>query len=173
MSETKKTGFLGGRALLISGPILFSRVLAVVREQMLAALLGAGPAGEAFELAFRIPNLARDLFAEGALSAAFVPTFTDVQKREGRQAAFRLANAIIGLVLLVVGSLAVAGSLAAEPIVALFDFKSPETAPMAVPALRILFPFLPILSLAAVAMGQLNAQEKFVAPAMADRKSVV
>jgi len=167
VSDTKKTGFLGGRALLLSGPILFSRILAVVREQMLAALLGAGPAGEAFELAFRIPNLARDLFAEGALSSAFVPTFTDVQKREGRQAAFRLANAIIGLVLLVVGSLAVAGSLAAEPIVALFDFESAETAPLAVPALRILFPFLPILSLAAVAMGQLNAQEKFVAPAMA------
>ncbi len=167
MSETKKTGFLGGRALLISGPILFSRILAVVREQMLAALLGSGAAGQAFELAFRIPNLARDLFAEGALAAAFVPTFTEVQKNQGREAAYRLANAIVGLVLLVVGSIAVIGIVAAEPIVSLFSFDNPDAAPMAVPALRILFPFLPILSLAAVAMGQLNAQERFVAPAMA------
>ena len=160
-------GWLGNRALLISGPILVSRVLAVVREQMVAALLGAGAAGQAFELAFRIPNLARDLFAEGALSSAFVPVFAEASKNEGRAAAFRLANAMVGLVLAVVGSISLVGIVLAEPIVSFFPFANPAATEMAVPALRILFPFLPTLSLAAVAMGQLNAHERFVPPALA------
>ncbi len=166
-SGGKGGGRLAGRALLISGPILLSRLLAVVREQMVAALLGAGAAGQAFELAFRIPNLARDLFAEGALSAAFVPVFAEASKNEGRAAAFRLANAMVGLVLVVVGSVALLGILCAAPIVSIFPFADPRAGAMAVPALRILFPFLPTLSLAAVAMGQLNAEERFVPPALA------
>ena len=165
--DSKSGGWLGNRALLISGPILLSRVLAVVREQMVAALLGTGPAGDAFELAFRIPNLARDLFAEGALSSAFVPVFAEASKNEGRAAAFRLANAMVGLVLAVVGTIALLGIAFAEPIVSIFPFANPRTGEMAVPALRILFPFLPTLSLAAVAMGQLNAHERFVPPALA------
>ncbi len=167
MSEPAGGGWLGRRALLVSGPILFSRIMAVAREQLMAASLGTGAAAQAFELAFRIPNLARDLFAEGALSAAFVPTLTEVAHLRGRDAAFRLANAVFGLVLLVVGGIAVAGILSAGPIISFFPLENADAAPLAVPALRILFPFLPIVSLAAVAMGLLNANERFVAPALA------
>ena len=68
-----------------------SRILGVVREQVLASLFGAGNAMDAFNVAFRIPNLVRDLFAEGAMSAAFVPTFTRTLTTDGRERAWRLA----------------------------------------------------------------------------------
>ena len=71
-----QTPKMGAKALLVSAATMFSRVLGLVREQMFAALLGASAFADAFVVAFRIPNLLRDLFAEGALSAAFVPTFT-------------------------------------------------------------------------------------------------
>ena len=72
-----------------------SRILGVVREQVLAALFGAGNAMDAYNVAFRIPNLVRDLFAEGAMSAAFVPTFTRHLTTEGKDAAWRLGNHVI------------------------------------------------------------------------------
>ena len=73
-----------------------SRFLGLLREQLFAALLGAGMWADAFVVAFRIPNLLRDLFAEGALSAAFVPTFTRVEKERGPEAAHELANKLVG-----------------------------------------------------------------------------
>src|SRR5688500_16475760 len=94
---------MGGKALLVSAATMLSRVLGLVREQIFAALLGATMAADAFNLAFRIPNLLRDLFAEGALSAAFVPTFSERLRRQGREEAFRLANIVMGAVLIVVG----------------------------------------------------------------------
>src|SRR5919112_4203314 len=72
-----------------------SRILGVVREQVLAAYFGAGNAMDAYNVAFRIPNLVRDLFAEGAMSAAFVPTFAQRLAAEGRESAWRLANTVI------------------------------------------------------------------------------
>src|SRR4051812_2995836 len=71
---------------------LTSRVLGLVREQVLAAVFGAGNEMDAFLVALRLPSLARDLFAEGAMSAAFVPTFTSYIAQRGRAAAWRLAN---------------------------------------------------------------------------------
>ena len=69
-----------------------SRVLGLVREQVLASMFGAGDAMDAFNVAFRIPNLVRDLFAEGAMSAAFVPTFTRELTRGGTEAAWRFIS---------------------------------------------------------------------------------
>jgi putative peptidoglycan lipid II flippase len=125
---------------------------------------------DAFTAAFRIPNLLRDLFAEGVLSSAFVPTFAERLRTRGAAEAVRLANIVIGAVLVVVGAVALVGILLAPQIVGLlapgFDDVSGKTE-LTVLCTRIMFPFLPLVSLAAVAMGQLNAQERYGAPAMA------
>jgi len=79
----------------MSAAVFFSRILGLVREQVLAGLFGAGYAIDAFVVAFRIPNLLRDLFAEGALSSAFVTVFTHYDQRRGSERAWRLANNVI------------------------------------------------------------------------------
>lgn len=161
---------MGARALLVSAATMFSRVLGLVREQMFAALLGASAYADAFVVAFRIPNLLRDLFAEGALSAAFVPTFTDYLKNRGRDQAIRLANVVIGSILVIVGLITVLGIVFAPQVI---DFIAPGFGQVSGKqeltqlCTRIMFPFLPLVSLAAVAMGQLNSQEKFGPPAFA------
>jgi putative peptidoglycan lipid II flippase len=93
-----------------------SRLLGVAREMVLAALFGAGREMDAFNVAFRIPNLLRDLFAEGAMSAAFVPTFTRTLNQNGRDAAWRLGSLVINTLLVVTGVLVVLGILFAGPI---------------------------------------------------------
>ena len=80
---------------LVSSMTLVSRLLGLVREQVFAALLGAGYHSDAFRIGFRIPNLLRDLFAEGALSAAFLPTYARTRKEGGQEAGFRLANGVL------------------------------------------------------------------------------
>ena len=94
-----------------------SRVLGVARETVLAAMFGAGagPEMDAFNVAFRVPNLLRDLFAEGAMTAAFVPTFTRTLTERGREAAWRLGNLVINALLLVTGALVVLGIIFADP----------------------------------------------------------
>ncbi|MFO0657714.1 MAG: lipid II flippase MurJ [Polyangia bacterium] len=96
-------------ALLLSLATLFSRVLGLVREQVFAALLGAGFFGDAFTIAFRLPNLLRDLFAEGALSAAFQPAFQAARKQEGHDAAQRLAQLVATCLIVVVGLITLLG----------------------------------------------------------------
>mgnify|MGYP003351691487 CR=1 FL=1 len=81
-----------------------SRVLGLVRDQVLASMFGAGNAMDAFNVAFRIPNLVRDLFAEGAMSAAFVPTFTRVLTTDGKPSAWRLGNYVINALILLTRS---------------------------------------------------------------------
>ena len=92
-----------------------SRILGVVREQVLAALFGAGNAMDAYNVAYRIPNLVRDLFAEGAMSSAFVPTFTRHLTTSGRESAWRLANYVINGLIVITGLLVVLGIVFAQP----------------------------------------------------------
>src|SRR5512141_2499300 len=94
---------LAKSAGLISIATLASRLLGVVREMVLAALFGAGLEMDAFNVAFRIPNLVRDLFAEGAMTAAFVPTFMRTLTQRGRGEAWRLGNLVINALLVVTG----------------------------------------------------------------------
>ena len=82
-----------------------SRVLGLVRDQVLAILFGAGDLMDAYNIAFRIPNLVRDLFAEGAMSAAFVPTFTRTLANEVRERAWRLGSLVVNALLLATGVL--------------------------------------------------------------------
>jgi putative peptidoglycan lipid II flippase len=145
-----------------------SRVLGLVRDQLFAILIGANRFSDAFVVAFRIPNLLRDLFAEGALSSAFVPVFADALRNRGAAAAYRLANALVALILLVVGALVLLGVAFAGPLVsAIAPGYAAGQAALAASLTRIMMPFLLLVSLAAAVMGMLNAQGRFTAPAIA------
>ena len=145
-----------------------SRLLGLAREQVFAALFGGGGAMDAFTAAFRIPNLLRDLFAEGALSTAFVTTFSKTVARGGDEASWRLANKVATLTALVLGLLCVAGMVFSPQLVAVvapgFD---PQKAALTAQLTRIMFPFILLVSLAALVMGMLNAKSVFGMPAMA------
>jgi putative peptidoglycan lipid II flippase len=174
LSEVKETGQGERRALratgLVSALTLVSRLLGLVREQVFAALLGAGLFADAFNVAFRIPNLLRDLFAEGALSAAFVPTYARALQAGGREEAHRLARRLFTLLALIMAALVLAGLLLAGPIVALLApgyAAVPDKTELTVFLTRVMMPFLPLVSFAAVAMGMLNAEERFGFPAFA------
>src|SRR6185436_5826952 len=117
MSATPASPKLARSAGLIGAATMASRILGLVREQVLAALFGAGNAVDAFNVAFRIPNLVRDLFAEGVMSAAFVPTFTRSLTREGRAAAWRLGNNVVNGLLVTTLIVVIAGVIFAHPFV--------------------------------------------------------
>ena len=155
---------------VISLAVTASRVLGLVRDQVFAALFGAGLQYDAFLTAFRIPNLLRDLFAEGALSAAFVTTFTQVQQTKGSEEAFRLSNRVATALMLVLSVICVVGWLFAPSIVywlAPGFYDVPGKAELTIHLTRIMIPFLLLIALAAKAMGILNARNKFAIPAIA------
>jgi putative peptidoglycan lipid II flippase len=158
------------RAGVVSAAIFGSRILGLVREQVFAIVFGAGRELDAFITAFRIPNLLRDLFAEGALSAAFVTTFSQTFARQGEAAAWRLGALVINALALVVGALTLAGMLAAPLIVAWIapGFAAvPGKVALAVDMTRLMFPFILLVSIAAVVMGILNTRNVFGIPASA------
>lgn len=147
---------------------MLSRVLGLVREQIFALSLGASGASDAFLAAFRIPNMLRDLFAEGALSTAFVPTYVQTLSKGGREKAWALANRVLTTLTLYLGTIAALAMLFPQPIVELVaNGFSAEKAALTAKLLRIMMPFLPTISLAVVAMGALNAEEKYTAPGLA------
>jgi putative peptidoglycan lipid II flippase len=146
-----------------------SRVLGLVRDQVMAYLFGAGNAVDAYNVAFRIPNLVRDLFAEGAMSAAFVPTFTRYLTREGRPAAWRLANHVVNALLIVTALVVCAGLLFTEPLVTMFaeDYSEvPGKLELTVLLTRVMLPFLTLVAIAAAFMGMLNSLNRFFVPAL-------
>ena len=168
--SSSQTGKIARAAGTVSLAVFASRILGLVREQVFAGLFGAGYAIDAFVVAFRIPNLLRDLFAEGALSAAFVTVFTDYQQRLGPERTWRLANNVLFCSFLLVGGIALAGMFLSPQLVGLMapDFayvsgKMDLTTLMT----RIMFPFLPLISLAAVVMGILNTKGRFFIPSLA------
>ena len=99
---------------------LASRVLGLARDQVLAALFGAGNDMDAFIVAFRVPNLVRDLFAEGAMSAAFVPTFTRYLTLGDKTNAWRLGNNVLNALVVITGAIAAIGIVFARPIVSTY-----------------------------------------------------
>jgi putative peptidoglycan lipid II flippase len=156
-----------GRAVWLSAATMTSRLLGLVRDQLFALLIGANRWSDAFVVGFRIPNLLRDLFAEGALSSAFVPTFAESRRNRGPADARRLAGTVTGLVLVVVGGLVLLGVAFAEQVVAVVAPGLGDAAPLAASLTRLMMPFLLLVSLSAVAMGILNAEGRFTAPAIA------
>src|SRR5262245_53221237 len=161
---------LARRAGVVSAAVLASRGLGLVREQVFAVSFGASKELDAFITAFRIPNLLRDLFAEGALSAAFVTTFTQAMERRGESAAWRLASLVVNALAVVVGGLCLLGIWFAPAIVGAIapGFAAvPGKVELTVHLTRIMFPFLLLVALAAVAMGILNTRNRFGVPAAA------
>ncbi len=147
-----------------------SRITGLLREMVMARLFGAGLIQDAFNLGFRIPNLTRDLFAEGALSSAFIPTFTDYLSSRTHEESARLANLVATAIILVVGTLCAVGMIFAPFLVSTLApgyAAVPGKFELAVSMTRIMFPFLLVVALAAQTMGMLNASNKFGVPAMA------
>ena len=155
---------------IVSVAVAMSRLTGLVREMVMARLFGAGFVYDAFLLGFRIPNLTRDLFAEGALSSAFVPIFTQTLAQRGRKEAAVLSNLVATALILIVGAFCLLGFIFSPALVDLLaeGFRQvPGKFELAVKMTRIMFPFLLLVALAAQAMGVLNACNRFAVPAMA------
>ncbi len=160
----------------VSAAVMASRVLGLLREMMFAALFGGSRWMDCFYLAFRVPNLLRDLFAEGALSQAFVTTFSKKLKADGEEPAWRLANKMMTLAAVFMSGITLLGILVAPWIVELLTFLahsedvkrsySPEEFALTVTMVRLMYPFIAIVSLSALVMGVLNARNVFGMPAL-------
>lgn len=154
---------------LIGAATFSSRILGFIRDMVLARLFGATPAADAFFVAYRIPNLLRELFAEGSMSSAFIPVFTEYHTLRAKREAWELASAMFTTLLTVVTLITLLGILAAPAIVWLmapgFHDDSSQLA-MTTLLTRIMFPYLLFISLAALAMGILNSLRAFAAPAL-------
>src|SRR5690554_787528 len=150
-------------ALILMGGTLGSRVTGLLRNSLLTQLFSSG-ISDAFVTAFKVPNLFRELLAEGALTNAFVPAFSRLDREDGA----RLASALLGVLLLVNGLLLL-GAWFAAPFLADLLIGDPTLVDpeLTTRLIRIVFPFLLAISLSALAMGLLNASEEFLAPAWA------
>ncbi len=161
---------LARHAGIISLAVIASRILGLVRDQVFAGLFGAGLQYDAFLAAFRIPNLLRDLFAEGALSAAFVTTFTQVLATKGHKEAVLLSNRVATALIFLLGVLCLLGWVFAPAIVYVLApgfFAVPGKAELTIHLTRVMIPFILFVALAAQAMGILNAHQSFAIPAIA------
>src|SRR5690349_2985001 len=160
--STRATGVVGIA-------ILSSRILGLVRETVFAGLFGAGRNLDAFLMAFRLPNLLRDLFAEGALSTAFITTFSKKIAVEGDESAWRLANKVATLTAVFMSAVTLLGIVFAPQLVELLTWGawSPDKTELTILLTRIMWPFMLLVSLAALVMGMLNAKHIFGPPAMA------
>lgn len=155
---------------LVGLAVMSSRLLGLVREQVFAALFGASAGMDAFIAAFRAPNLLRDLFAEGALSTAFITTFSEKIANGGEKEAWRLANKVATLTAVFMSAVTLVGiALAPQLMHVLAAGFGEGTEKMATAILltRIMFPFIALVSLAALVMGMLNAKNVFGMPALA------
>jgi len=160
---------LAKAAGLIGAATFSSRILGFIRDMVLARLFGATAAADAFFVAYRIPNLLRELFAEGSMSAAFIPVFTEYHTLRARRDAWELASAVFTTLLTVLTLVTTLGILAAPWIVWLLApgfHGEPSKLAMTTYLTRIMFPYLLFISLAALAMGVLNSLRAFAAPAL-------
>ena len=154
----------------ISSGILVSRVLGFVRDMIIAKLFGASMSADAFFVAFRIPNMLRELFGEGALSASFIPVFTQTLNREGREEAWRVARITATLLASTLFLVTVAGFVLAPAIVWVMApgfHINPQKLRLTVFLTRVTFPYIFFVGMAALLMGILNSLRRFIAPALA------
>ena len=155
-------------ASLVSVWTLASRILGLVRELMVAAIFGASATTDAFNVAFRIPNLLRRLFAEGAFSQAFVPVLAATRAEHGDAATRELVNRIATVLVLVLIATSAIGVLAAPVLVWVLASglqQTPDGFDHAVGLTRIMFPYIAFMSLVAMAAGVLNTWKRFAVPA--------
>jgi putative peptidoglycan lipid II flippase len=156
-------------ALMVSLAVMASRMFGLVRELVFAAMFGAGKNLDAFLAAFQIPNLLRDLFAEGALSTAFTTIFAKKIQTEGDESAWQLGRLMLSTMILLLGATCLLGVLLSPQLVnaTSFGFHAiPGKYELTVTLTRILFPFILFVSLSAAIMGMLNARFVFGIPAL-------
>ena len=164
---TKQTS-VAKSAGIVSIAVMFSRVLGLVREMIFANYFGAGFLNDAFQAAYTIPNTLRDLFAEGALSAAFVKVFTDYQILKSEEEAWKLASLVLNALVVILSVITILGIIFAPFIVSIVAGGfSKEKAELTVLLTRIMFPYLLFVAMAALAMGVLNTKGNFGIPASA------
>jgi len=164
-----RDGFLK-RMMRFSGSTVISRILGLVREQVMSHFFGAGVAVDSFNAAFRIPNLLRDFFAEGALSVAYVPVFSEKLKAEGKDKAFLLTSTVLTVLSAILGAISLVGIIIAPYIVRIIApgfADTPGQMELTTTMTRIMFPFLAFVAAAAAVMGTLNCFGKFGLPALA------
>jgi len=157
----------GVRAFTIGTAI--SRILGLVRESVFAFLFGAGTSTDAFNAAFRIPNLFRDLFAETALSAAFIPVLA-AEREKGKKGQNLLASNVFNILLLFAGAVVILGIIFAPYIVRIVAFgfgRIPNKIALTTALTSVMFPFLLFIAMAAWVMGYLNTEQKFFVPSLA------
>ncbi len=168
--SSQESGGIARSAGTVGIAVMCSRILGLIREQVFAGMFGAGTAYDAFVVAFRIPNLLRDLFGEGALSAAFVTVFSDYDTNKTQKQTWQLASNVLVFFAIALSLITLAGIYLAGPIVSLlahgFD-KVPGKSELTVKLTMIMMPFLVFISLSAVIMGILNTKGRFFVPAMA------
>ncbi|MCR5335764.1 MAG: murein biosynthesis integral membrane protein MurJ [Synergistes sp.] len=170
-TESKRPDALSGmvtHAMRMMAGTLLSRVLGLIREMLTAALFGATRQLDAFFVAYTIANLARQLLAEGALSASFVPVFSRVLETEGNVRARKLANEAVSVLMCGCALVIIAGILFSPVIVGIIaPGFAPDEKALAVALSRAMFPFLLLVSAAALAMGVLNSMGCFFIPSIA------
>ncbi len=154
----------------ISGATIVSRILGLGRDSLFAALFGTSYMGDAFNIAFLIPNFFRRVFGEGALNASYVPVYTHYLHQYGESEAVRFARKIFSVLVLILGVLVALGIIYAAPIVRTYAFgwrDNPEIYKLTIKLTRILFPYIFFVSLAALGAGTLNSRGYFGIPALA------
>ncbi len=157
---------LGRSVFTVGGLTFLSRLLGMVRDMVTAAYLGAGPIADAVFVAFRLPNLFRSLFAEGAFSIAFVPKFTEILTRQGRDNAFLFAEQAMALLFGAVMALVIAGEILMPVIMRIVApgfSDDPGQFAMVVEFARITFPYILLMSMVALQGGVMNSMGKFYA----------
>ena len=148
--------------------IMFSRIFGLIREQVFAFMFGAGAAMDAFSIAFRIPNLIRGICAEGATNSIFIPIFVKVRESEGKRRAFRIAGLTFRIFFIIVLFLSIIGIIFSEELVYFIasSFKDhPGKFELTIRLTKILFLFMPFISLASLFMAVLNSCGVFFLPA--------
>ncbi len=170
LQQTRQSAQVARSAGVVSAAVGISRITGLAREMIMAHLFGAGFSFDAFLLAFRIPNLTRELFAEGALSSAFIPSFAATLQTDGLEQAVTIANLVSSATIVVVGLFCMLGMIFAPQLVYLLApgfSKVSGKAELAIHLTRIMFPFLLLIALAAQATGVLNTYNRFGIAALA------
>jgi putative peptidoglycan lipid II flippase len=155
---------------VVGAATLLSRILGYIRDAVIAWYFGAGHSSDAFIAAFRIPNLLRKLFGEGAISNAFIPVLTDYLTEDGQDEGLRLARSALFVMSILLVVLSICGILLAPLIVKVVApgfLSSPGKIPLTVTLTRIMFPYIFFIGLVALCMGILNVFGHFAAPALA------
>ena len=155
---------------IMSMATFISRILGYVKDMILAVYFGATGLSDTFFVAFRIPNLLRELFAEGSMSSAFIPVLTEYQAKNGKDEAKRLVRITFTFIMIFVGLICLIGIIFAPSIVTAIApgfLSMPEKFSLTVLLTRAMFPFLLFISLAALIMGALNSRRVFFIPALA------